>query len=222
MAKPLTERQQAILDFISAEISEKSRAPTIMEIAEAFSINNPNGVRTHLVALERKGYITRESDKSRSIRLQVQPNRLARWITEAKQHHWEHSNCFAHLPVYIVLRTRKGYSFFEGRYGAQLERKLRKLAANHDWEILELEVTPTGLTMGLVISPDHSIDRVVRNLKHTATTMGLKHPIHFRGKRIWATGYAATSDRSLLADLAAQFVAHTEKAGTTPKEKGQS
>lgn len=72
MAKGLTDRQQAILDFIIESIRENGYPPTIAEIGLKFSIASTNGVNDHLQSLERKGYITR-SPKARGIHV----NRIA-------------------------------------------------------------------------------------------------------------------------------------------------
>jgi repressor LexA len=72
MAKGLTERQQAILEFIIENIRDEGYPPTIAEIGLRFSIASTNGVNDHLQSLERKGYITR-SPKARGIHV----NRIA-------------------------------------------------------------------------------------------------------------------------------------------------
>ena len=68
MAKDLTERQREILDFIIENIRENGYPPTIAEIGAAFGILSTNGVNDHLLALERKGVIERNS-KARGIRV---------------------------------------------------------------------------------------------------------------------------------------------------------
>ncbi|MBT4500658.1 MAG: transcriptional repressor LexA [Gemmatimonadetes bacterium] len=69
MRKQLTERQQAIFDFIAQTIRNRGAPPTIREIMEVFDINSTNGVRTTLAALEKKGYIRRHARLSRGIEL---------------------------------------------------------------------------------------------------------------------------------------------------------
>lgn len=69
MPKPLTERQQAIYDYIARTIRARGAPPTIREIMEIFEINSTNGVRTTLAALERKGHIRRHARLSRGIEL---------------------------------------------------------------------------------------------------------------------------------------------------------
>lgn len=61
MKPQLTDRQQSILDFIVEEIQEKGYPPTLREISAQFGISSTQGVRRHIDALEKKGYIVRES-----------------------------------------------------------------------------------------------------------------------------------------------------------------
>lgn len=72
MAKPLTARQQQVLDVIRDYREEKGYPPSIRELREALGISSLRGVTIHLDALERKGWIEREST-SRSIRILEEP-----------------------------------------------------------------------------------------------------------------------------------------------------
>lgn len=63
----LTERQRQILDFIVKESEMRGFPPTIREIGEEMDIRSTNGVNDHLKALERKGYLTRGEQQSRSL-----------------------------------------------------------------------------------------------------------------------------------------------------------
>jgi repressor LexA len=63
----LTARQRHILKFILEQIDSRGFPPTIREIGVQFGISSPNGVRDHLVALQRKGYLKRTPEKSRSL-----------------------------------------------------------------------------------------------------------------------------------------------------------
>ncbi len=69
----LTDRQRAVLDFISESISDRGYPPTLREIGNHLGIRSTNGVNDHLRALERKGYLTREDMKSRTLRLVRMP-----------------------------------------------------------------------------------------------------------------------------------------------------
>jgi repressor LexA len=59
--KPLTARQEAVLQFVAAYIQERGYPPSIREIGTHFHIDSLRGVTVHLDALQRKGYIKREN-----------------------------------------------------------------------------------------------------------------------------------------------------------------
>ncbi|MCL6507171.1 MAG: MarR family transcriptional regulator [Bryobacteraceae bacterium] len=65
-ANDLSPRQRETLDWVKNFIHEKHMPPSVREIGEAFGIKS-SSVFDLLKALERKGYITRESRKARSI-----------------------------------------------------------------------------------------------------------------------------------------------------------
>lgn len=65
----LTDRQHDIYTWIRDTILGRGYGPTIREIGANFKINSPNGVMCHLRALEKKGLIVRDANKSRSIQL---------------------------------------------------------------------------------------------------------------------------------------------------------
>ena len=65
----LSKRQQQIYDFIESYIEQKGFGPTVREICEAVNLSSPSTVHVHLKTLEDKGYIVRDSLKSRSIAL---------------------------------------------------------------------------------------------------------------------------------------------------------
>ncbi len=66
---PLTKRQKEILDLIESFIEEHGYAPSFEEIAEAFGYSSLATVHEHLSNLERKGYIRKAYNESRSIEL---------------------------------------------------------------------------------------------------------------------------------------------------------
>lgn len=65
----LSDRQQQILEFISAYIAEHDRPPTNREIGQAMGIASTGHVDYHLTVLAKKGYIEREANTSRGLRL---------------------------------------------------------------------------------------------------------------------------------------------------------
>lgn len=65
----LTNRQREVLDFIKDEIVRRGYPPSFREIASNFGIKSTNGVKVHLDALEKKGYINRDPGLARGIEL---------------------------------------------------------------------------------------------------------------------------------------------------------
>jgi repressor LexA len=66
---PLTKRQKEILDYIGCFIVDQGYAPSFEEIAESFGYSSLATVHEHLSNLERKGYIRKSYNESRSIEL---------------------------------------------------------------------------------------------------------------------------------------------------------
>lgn len=67
--KPLTSRQQEILEFIRQFLEQEGFPPTLAEITRAMGLKSPHGVREQLQALARKGAIELIPSASRGIRL---------------------------------------------------------------------------------------------------------------------------------------------------------
>lgn len=65
----LTDRQYEIYTFIRNEIVSGRPAPTVRELMTEFGTKSPNGMRGHLVALKRKGWIDFQTNAKRSITL---------------------------------------------------------------------------------------------------------------------------------------------------------
>jgi repressor LexA len=67
MSKGLTDRQKEILDFISEFIEFNNFPPTLREIGSHFGIASTFGVKRHIDALVKKGYLKVEGNASRTI-----------------------------------------------------------------------------------------------------------------------------------------------------------
>jgi len=66
---PLTKRQKEILDYIESFLDDRGYAPSFEEIADHFGYSSLATVHEHLSNLERKGYIRKAYNESRSIEL---------------------------------------------------------------------------------------------------------------------------------------------------------
>ncbi|MCP5094309.1 MAG: transcriptional repressor LexA [Chloroflexi bacterium] len=67
--KPLSERQKNILAFISQYVQENHRPPTIREIGKNVKISSTSVVNYNLTKLKEKGYLDRDPEVSRGLRL---------------------------------------------------------------------------------------------------------------------------------------------------------
>ncbi len=67
--KDITERQQAILEYIRSHFADNNYWPSIRDIQTAFGFKSTNAVTGHLRALERKGSIARVPGQARAYRL---------------------------------------------------------------------------------------------------------------------------------------------------------
>lgn len=65
----LSQRRQQILDFIYEFLEERGYAPTVRDIMRGCNISSTAVVQHHLGMLEKKGYINRDPEVSRSITL---------------------------------------------------------------------------------------------------------------------------------------------------------
>lgn len=74
--KPLSERQQNILAYINDYVSENSRPPTIREIGTAVNISSTSVVNYNLTKLKEKGYLERDAEVSRGLKLTLRAKRF--------------------------------------------------------------------------------------------------------------------------------------------------
>ena len=64
---PLTQRQERLLRFIETSLAKRGYVSSLQEMADAMTISSLQGVKDHLSALERKGYIRRFPGRRRAI-----------------------------------------------------------------------------------------------------------------------------------------------------------
>lgn len=65
----MSNRQNAILEFIKREVREKGYPPSVREIGEAVGLASSSTVHGHLDRLEKKGLIRRDPTKPRAIEI---------------------------------------------------------------------------------------------------------------------------------------------------------
>ena len=65
----VSNRQQAIMNFIKSEVRDKGYPPSVREIGEAVGLASSSTVHGHLERLEKKGLIRRDPTKPRAIEI---------------------------------------------------------------------------------------------------------------------------------------------------------
>ncbi|MCP4538042.1 MAG: transcriptional repressor LexA [Chloroflexi bacterium] len=73
MEKRLSERQEKILEFLSEYIDDNGYPPSIREIGAAAGISSTSVVSYNLRRLEERGYISRDKEVSRGLKLAATP-----------------------------------------------------------------------------------------------------------------------------------------------------
>ena len=67
--RPITKKQEEILNYIKDEILERGFPPAVREICQAVGLKSTSSVHSHLESLEKKGYIRRDPTKPRAIEI---------------------------------------------------------------------------------------------------------------------------------------------------------
>lgn len=70
---PLSDRQQQVLDFLTATVNDRGYPPSVREICDAVGLSSPSTVHSHLSSLVKAGYIRRDPTKPRAIEILTDP-----------------------------------------------------------------------------------------------------------------------------------------------------
>ncbi|MCL2853012.1 MAG: hypothetical protein FWE20_08285 [Defluviitaleaceae bacterium] len=73
MQEPLTEKQQAVYEYLLNETRKKGYPPGIKDICGALGLRSTATVHNHLSALEKKGYIRKYPTKNRTFEIIDKP-----------------------------------------------------------------------------------------------------------------------------------------------------
>lgn len=71
-AKPLTEKQQAILEYIARSVESRGYPPSMREIGDAVGLSSLSSVTHQLSRLELGGYIRRDPNRPRALEILVE------------------------------------------------------------------------------------------------------------------------------------------------------
>ncbi|MFM7870241.1 MAG: transcriptional repressor LexA, partial [Actinomycetota bacterium] len=87
MTEPaLTARQRSILECIESSMAERGFPPSVREIGETVGLTSPSTVHNHLSTLQRLGYLERDPNLPRAIKVRWDRNSGA-IISRSRVHH---------------------------------------------------------------------------------------------------------------------------------------
>lgn len=80
----ITRRQREVYDFISRFVTENGYSPSFEEIGQGLQLNSLATVHKHISTLEKKGFIRRGYNQSRSIEILQLPKSVKEQVIERK------------------------------------------------------------------------------------------------------------------------------------------
>jgi REP element-mobilizing transposase RayT len=194
--KPLTQRQRSVLQFLQRFCRDKGFPPTMREIGLAIGLSNVSAVRGHLAALEKKGYIAKESDKARSIRIIQSPSIISRF--KRKLHEVAHTDqgVIHRIRYGIAVVTRGRQSVFEGTLAVKMRASLEKRSAEHGWKLIEVSLEPDCVAVVVEVWPNHSGELTANRIRSAGRLVTRR-----LNRDLWAKGYAVTTEPDTLSEL---------------------
>lgn len=211
-AKPLTEQQQKVLDVISDHSHRTGFPPTLREIGHALGLPHVNAVRGHLAALERKGYITKDPDKARSIRVIGAPSAMSRVKRRLHEVFRTNEGVAHHIVFGLAWATWKRQPLLTGRRRDLISDALDREAAEHGWRLVSKRIGSDHVAVVAEIWPNHSPELAVRRFQSAGRAAKRRHAGEFPGNHLWNRGYVATTDIELLDQLVEEMLTPEDTA----------
>jgi repressor LexA len=154
--KPLSKRQQSILQFTRGYMDAHGRPPTIREIGKAVGINSTSVVNYNLGKLEEKGYLDRDPDVSRGLRLTGKADGLAQTVGQAAAAFRDAVDRFVRIPLVGDIVAGRPVSTGNDTFGTYDEEDAVELSRSM------LSEKPEGL-FALRVRGDSMIDAMVND-----------------------------------------------------------
>ncbi|MCY2932447.1 MAG: transposase [Planctomycetota bacterium] len=213
--RPLTPRQQAVLEFVGAFSRDRGFAPSLREIGQAVGLTNVSAVRGHVAALEKKGFVRKQPDQPRSISVVHAPSLLSRIKRTLHQCARTDEGVLHHVQYGLVLASQGLAPRFAPDAKADVEKALERLAKEHGWRFVRKQIHPDHLVLVVQVWPNHSPALAAARVR-AAGEKALRRRGQPADRRAWARGYVATTDLDQLDDMAEHFLA----ARRPPRREG--
>jgi repressor LexA len=146
----LSKRQQNMLNYIWESIKEAGRPPTIREIGEAVQISSTSVVNYNLTKLVEKGFLARDAEVSRGLRLTDKASGLYETVTEAIQG-------LVRIPMVGTIVASAPVEVGHDNFSTYDEEDAVELSSTM------LNVTKTDDLFALRVSGDSMIDAMVND-----------------------------------------------------------
>jgi hypothetical protein len=204
--KPLTKRQQVVLDFVCDFAGDRGFSPSLREIGEAMGLANISAVRGHVAALERKGYLKKEPDKPRAISIIQPPSLMSRLKRRLHEYARTDEGVFHQVVYGIILAARRLQPLFHAETREYLDEAIDHLRSEHGWKVKRKRVENDHLVLVVAVWPNHSPDLAASRIRSAIENSFKRHGIG-NAQRLWARGYAITTDLDQLDEIERQFLA---------------
>lgn len=207
--KQLTNRQNVILEFVAGYSHQRGFPPTLREIGEGIGLTNISAVRGHLAALEKKGYIAKDPDTARSIRV-IRPPSVFSKLKRQLHEFARTDDGILHKIIYgIALVTRKRREHFVGDGKQWIEQAIEQRSVEHGWTYLRKQIEPDHIVLIVEVWPNHSPELVVSRIRQSGNMIRLRHIKQFPGMSMWTKGYVVTTNLESLDEMTQQLLQDT-------------
>lgn len=201
----LTSQQEKVLDFVEIYLKKQGFPPTLREIGEAIGLANINAVRGHILALEKKGYISKAPDRARSIQVLRSPSTISRLKRKAHEILKTDEGVIHQIIYGLAWTTHEKLPLLEGAAKDLMSAAFDQEIVDRGWEPVQKELRPEYVSLVVKVWPNHSAELVVRRFQEAGLRVKRHYPDLFPGKALWAQGYIATTSLELMTDLAEQY-----------------
>jgi repressor LexA len=163
--KPLSPRQQNILQYIQLYLEENSRPPTIREIGSATNISSTSVVNYNLTKLTERGLLERDAEVSRGLKLtDVALELLGAVVETVKETVAYISDAFVRVPLVGTIAAGRPIDLPNTDYGQYDDEDLINLSTSMlpgkvEDELFALKVKGNSMIDAMVNSGDIVIMR---------------------------------------------------------------
>ncbi|GAA1788147.1 MULTISPECIES: transcriptional repressor LexA [Leucobacter] len=157
--KPLTEKQQAILECIARSVESRGYPPSMREIGDAVGLSSLSSVTHQLTRLELGGYIRRDPNRPRALEILVELAQTSQSLGDAPQQQVEEA---AYVP--LVGRIAAGVPITADQQVDEIVPLPRQLVG--DGQLFMLKVVGDSMIDAAICDGDFVVIRQQRDAEN--------------------------------------------------------